>query len=158
MRDSGAGFADFNYTQGKWLCLAIYQTFDASEVHYHTIPALSVTPYCLIFAFLRPFIACIEHKMSCYHHKAGFYCRQNSKKKKGFLNISMQKMIVFLIVILFNHLSQSFSKGMTCFCMYYSRFCRKTEAIIHLLTQKDTCVHVLMYMHAHTHTRISFRT
>lgn len=84
MRDSGAGFADFNYTQGKWLCLAIYQTFDASEVHYHTIPALSVTPYCLIFAFRRPFIACIEHKMSCYHHKAGFYCRQNSKKKRLF--------------------------------------------------------------------------
>lgn len=82
IRDSGAGFADFNYAQGKWLCLAIYQTFDASEVHYHTIPALSVTPYCLIFAFRRPFIACIEHKMNCYHHKSGFYCRQNSKKKR----------------------------------------------------------------------------
>lgn len=60
-------------------------------------------------------------------------------------------MIVFLIGILFSHLSWSFSKGMTCFCMYYSRFCRKTEAITHLLTQKDTCMHV----HKHICTHIS---
>jgi hypothetical protein len=77
--DSGASFADFNYTQGKWLCLAIHQTFDASGLHYHTINTLSVTPYCLIFVFQRFFTGCTGNQTGCNHCKAGFYCKQNTK-------------------------------------------------------------------------------
>lgn len=67
---------------------------------------------------------------------------QAELQKQCSLNISVQKMMVFLICILF--------KNKTCLCMYYSRSCRKTEAITYILTHRHMYTGSQTYTHTYT--------